>query len=472
MFANRPGSLSKRPTLRPSPLTRFSTSVVSLLKAQPAEASASVTSATTTPTLPVTSLTSSPTSSVLSLPLSSDPEDDAASKITEELRRKLEASEAALAAKSRTVAGLEESVKSLVTESAEGEKSRALQEEVQRGTEERLADVEQRLTEAIAETTRKDLELETARSEIDETRAGLQETRSELESMKTVLQRKDEEHRAMLEESDTTKSALAGVEATLVEERHIRSALQSELQASKRQLEETAEARARVERDNAELNTQVAELQTNAANQMKELKAIGSKLDDAERALRSNSDEVKMEHENRQAIESELQHYKEDNTRFDAANAKLSSELESRTTELRGQSRRLAEQNQELESLRCQADAHTANAETLARLLAETGRARDDALSELSALKFQLSDLQMATHRAADTAMHEVTEVRWQAMKTESALSQRVRDLEEALRSAQDDAAQEIKKVRGEMRRLREELRNTDVNAGGSCTIQ
>ena len=79
---------------------------------------------------------------------------------------KLDASEAALATKTRTAAGLEERVKLLVAENEEGAKRREAQDETRRQAEERLTDVERRLAEALAEITRKDLELETARSEV------------------------------------------------------------------------------------------------------------------------------------------------------------------------------------------------------------------------------------------------------------------------------------------------------------------
>ena len=79
---------------------------------------------------------------------------------------KLDASEAALATKTRMAAGLEERVKLLVAENEEGAKRREHEDEAQRQTEERLADVERRLAEALTEITRKDLELETARSEV------------------------------------------------------------------------------------------------------------------------------------------------------------------------------------------------------------------------------------------------------------------------------------------------------------------
>lgn len=154
-------------------------------------------------------------------------------------------------------------------------------------------------------------------------------------------------------------------------------------------------------------------------------------------------------------VEAELLQAKEKNVHLEEACTKAVSEMKEKTSELHSQ-----------------VDAYAANAEALGSQLAEAVRARDDALSELSAAKLQLSEVQTAGQRAAETAMHELTEVRWQAMKTESALIQRARDLGEALRSAQDDAAQEIKKLRGEMRRLREEVRKADVAAGGSCVLQ
>lgn len=85
---------------------------------------------------------------------------------TDEGRTKLDASEAALAAKSRTAAGLEERVQSLVSENEEEAKRRGQQDESRRQAEERLADLERRLAEALAEITRKDLELETVHSEV------------------------------------------------------------------------------------------------------------------------------------------------------------------------------------------------------------------------------------------------------------------------------------------------------------------
>ena len=179
-----------------------------------------------------------------------------------------------------------------------------------------------------------------------------------------------------------------------------------------------------------------------------------------------------MERGRCEEVEAELVQVKEREAQLNDACTKLASELNARTSEREELQRRTVVQDQEVVLLHSQVDAYTANAETLAGQLAEAARARDDALSELSAVRLQLSEVQTAGQRAAETAMHELTEVRWQAMKTESALIQRGRDLEEALRSAQDDAAQEIKKLRGEMRRLREEVRKADVAAGGSCAIQ
>lgn len=181
---------------------------------------------------------------------------------------------------------------------------------------------------------------------------------------------------------------------------------------------------------------------------------------------------LKTQREWCEEVEAELVQVKERNTQLDGTCTKLTSELKTQTSELEELRQRTVVQDQEVALLHNQAEAYTANAETLAGQLAEAARARDDALSEMSVMKLQLSEVSTARQRVAETAMHELTEVRWQAMKTESALLQRSRDLEEALRSAQDDAAQEMRKLRGEMRRLREEMRKADAATGGSCAIQ
>ncbi|EPS97543.1 hypothetical protein FOMPIDRAFT_1042857 [Fomitopsis schrenkii] len=489
MLANRTGSLSSRKqTFRPSPLTRFSTSVVSLLKSQPAEASA--TSVTPTPTLPVASLTSSPTSSVLSLPLSSDFGDDAATKAMEELRKKLDASEAALAAKSRTAAGLEERVQSLVAENEEEARRRGQQDETRRQAEERLAEVERRLAEALAEITTKDLELETARSEvIDETRVAQQETNDELASAEKHILSKTEEIKSLSEELSKRSTAMAEVEAELAQERTMCASLHSEVQATKDELENIKGAKAQSEDENAELRATIAQLRGEAVSRSMELETADLKvrttvdllpielsdsgqLEETGRVLLETSRRLKTERERCEEVEAELVQAKQRNAQLDDTCTKLTSELKAGGLELEELHQRTVVQDQEVALLHSQAEAYTANAETLAGQLAETARARDDALSELSAMHFQFSEVSTARQRAAETAMHELTEVRWQAMKTESALVQRSRDLEEALRCAQDDAAQEIKKLRGEMRRLREEMRKADVAAGGSCAIQ
>ena len=199
---------------------------------------------------------------------------------------------------------------------------------------------------------------------------------------------------------------------------------------------------------------------------------MGEKLEETGRVLLQTSRQLKMERGRCDEVEAELVQVKEKNTQLDAACTKLNLELTAKNSELEELHQRTVVQDQEVALLHSQVDAYTANAETLTGQLAKASRAHDDALSELSAAKLELSEVQAAGQRATEAAMHELTEVRWQAMKTESALIQRGRDLEEALRSAQDDAAQEIKKLRGEMRRLREEVRKADVAAGGSCAIQ
>ena len=88
-------------------------------------------------------------------------------------------------------------------------------------------------------------------------------------------------------------------------------------------------------------------------------------------------------------VEAELLQAKEKNVRLEEACTKAVSEMKEKTSELHELHQRTVVQDQEVAQLHSQVDAYAANAEALGSQLAEAVRARDDALSELSAAKLQ-----------------------------------------------------------------------------------
>ncbi|KZT09275.1 uncharacterized protein LAESUDRAFT_810890 [Laetiporus sulphureus 93-53] len=279
MLANANANANVRPVpaakaYRPSPLFRFSTSVIGMLKAQPSEAEASV-----LPASESRPLSDSPTSSVTSLPLvpSAEPpkekeKDDVASRLVVELRRKLQDAEATIATRDQSVASLQEQEKALNASLEEARSEVEVQKtavellkDEKSAVEKSRADIQQQLTSIHEDFERCRVELTDARRERDDARADVSAKTAETEA----------EHSACITVGQQLEAVLAekrGLEATNLQIQSEFDAKITELQNLSVQTEDLASKFAALQAESDRKTSRIEELEVDleASNQERE----------------------------------------------------------------------------------------------------------------------------------------------------------------------------------------------------------